>query len=69
MCARSIGLIITIEINQYIPLTITPTNFLFYLYFRCFEPQGRQGEDRQGFPDRRAEDCRQGPQEPGKVNN
>merc|ERR1712198_185369 len=35
---------------------------------RCVEPQGCQGKDCPGFPDRGAEDCGQGVEEPGKVN-
>merc|ERR1711994_201852 len=35
---------------------------------RCFEPQGSQREDRAGFPHRGAKDCRQGVEEPRKVN-
>merc|ERR1712029_874491 len=35
---------------------------------RCVEPQGCQGKDCPGFPDRGAEDCGQGVKEPGKVN-
>ena len=37
-------------------------------FCRCVEPQGCQGKDCPGFPDRGAEDCGQGVEEPGKVN-